>query len=175
MRSHAADLCGSDSYPFEKLAYAEGDSWFDKFTPLQKSDTNLLDAVRVPAFVGVVDVAHIGDISGDMVVGHQRRQTEAMFKLFDFDLILFSGGGNDLKNLFAELYSVKASLEGVVAGLASGQAGAKSLGLRAGECTRVPAKPWRNHPSHCLAQVCQLSPHCSTSPAANLHGCWIPP
>jgi hypothetical protein len=74
----------------------------------------------VPAFVGVVDVAHIGDISGDMVVGHQRRQTEAMFKLFDFDLILFSGGGNDLKNLFAELYSVKASLEGVVAGLASG-------------------------------------------------------
>jgi hypothetical protein len=100
-----------NTYPFERLIYAEGDSWLDKFTPLFKSGTNLLDALRLPVFAGVVDVAHIGDISADMVVGHQARQTKAMFKLFDFDAILFSGGGNDLKNLFAELYGHKASVE----------------------------------------------------------------
>ena len=43
-----------NSYPFERLVYAEDDSWLDKFTPLGKSDTNLLDAIRVPIFAGVV-------------------------------------------------------------------------------------------------------------------------
>jgi hypothetical protein len=89
---------------FEKLIFAEGDSWFDKFTPITKSGTNLLDALRLPYYTGVVDVAHIGDISSDMVAGHQREQTETIFKLHGFDAIIFSGGGNDLKNLFAELY-----------------------------------------------------------------------
>lgn len=92
------------TYPFQKLLYAEGDSWFDKFTPLPTTGTNLLEAIRLPVFAGVVDVSHIGDVSSDMVRGWQRRQTRAMFKLFDFDAILLSAGGNDLKNLFASLY-----------------------------------------------------------------------
>ena len=95
------------NYPFERLIYAEGDSWFDKFTPLLETGTNLLDAISTPYFTGVVDVSHIGDVVSDMVRGGQRRQTEAMFQLFDFDAILFSGGGNDLKNLFAELYDAQ--------------------------------------------------------------------
>lgn len=111
---HRIDTLGGDvqvvkdaiqNYPFEKLIYAEGDSWFDKFSPLLHPGTNLLDAIRLPMFTGVVDVSHIGDISHNMVNGHQRRQTVAMFDLFDFDVILYSGGGNDLKNYFADLYS----------------------------------------------------------------------
>lgn len=92
----------------QKLVYAEGDSWFDKFTPLPLSGTNLLDAVRTPFLTAVVDVSHIGDESRDMVRGHQARQTEAMFGLFAFDALLLSAGGNDLKNVFADLFAAKA-------------------------------------------------------------------
>lgn len=92
------------NYPFQKLLYAEGDSWFDKFTPMPASCTNLLDAIRLPMFTGVVDVSHIGDLAREMVSGMQRDRTAAMFDFFDFDAILYSGGGNDLKNLFAEKY-----------------------------------------------------------------------
>lgn len=92
----------------ERLVYAEGDSWFDKFTPIPLSGTNLLDAIRTPFLTAVVDVSHIGDEVRDMVRGHQARQTRAMFDLLSFDAILLSAGGNDLKNLFADLYGAKA-------------------------------------------------------------------
>lgn len=92
----------------ERVVYAEGDSWFDKFTPLPHSDTNLLAAIRTPFLTAVVDVAHIGDEVRDMVRGHQARQTEAMFELLSFDAILLSGGGNDLKNLFADRFAQSA-------------------------------------------------------------------
>lgn len=92
------------NYPFAKLLYAEGDSWFDKFTPIPEQGTNLLSVLKLPVFAGIVDVSHIGDTSQAMVTGQQRRQTQAMFKLFDFDAILLSAGGNDLKNLFASLF-----------------------------------------------------------------------
>jgi len=98
-----------NDYLPERLVYAEGDSWFDKFTPLQASGTNLLDAIRTPYLTAVVDVAHIGDEVRDMVRGHQARQTRAMFKLFSFDAILLSAGGNDLKNIFADLFATKAA------------------------------------------------------------------
>ncbi len=92
------------AYPFEALIYAEGDSWFDKFTPIAQAGSNLLALLRLPRFAGLVDVSHIGDTSQNMVSGWQRRQTRAMFKLFDFNAIVLSAGGNDLKNLFASLY-----------------------------------------------------------------------
>ena len=92
----------------ERLVYAEGDSWFDKFTPIPMSGTNLLAAIRTPFLTAVVDVAHIGDEARDMVSGHQARQTRAMFNLFDFDAILLSAGGNDLKNVFTDMFASKA-------------------------------------------------------------------
>lgn len=92
------------NHAFERLLYAEGDSWFDKFTPIPQAGTNLLEALQLPAFAGVVDVSHIGDTSREIVTGWQRRRTKEMFRLFDFDAILLSAGGNDLKNLFATLY-----------------------------------------------------------------------
>jgi hypothetical protein len=92
----------------DRLVYAEGDSWFDKFTPIPTSGTNLLDAIRTPFLTAAVDVAHIGEEARDMVRGHQARQTRAMFKLFSFQAILLSAGGNDLKNIFADLFASKA-------------------------------------------------------------------
>jgi hypothetical protein len=92
----------------DRLVYAEGDSWFDKFTPISSSGTNLLDVIRTPFLTAAVDVAHIGDEVRDMVRGHQARQTQAMFKLFSFQAILLSAGGNDLKNVFADLFATKA-------------------------------------------------------------------
>jgi hypothetical protein len=111
------------SAPFERSVYVEGDSWFDKFTPIPRAGTNLVEAIRTPFFTAAVDVSHIGDTAAEMVRGHQRQQTEALFKLIGFDAILYSGGGNDLKNLFAELYEHRArgsapqSLAGMVAQL----------------------------------------------------------
>lgn len=97
--------------PFERWIYAEGDSWFDKFTPLPANGSNLLDAIHTPFHAAVVDVAHIGDEAREMVRDRQARQTKAMFKLFDFHAILLSAGGNDLKNLFADLFKRKASAQ----------------------------------------------------------------
>lgn len=82
------------------LVYAEGDSWFDKFTAIGKPDTNLLANIRLPQEVNVVDVARIGNVSSQFVSGHQLKQTKALFKKIPFNAILYSGGGNDLKNLF---------------------------------------------------------------------------
>jgi hypothetical protein len=95
----------------QKLIYAEGDSWFDKFTPIPSAGTNLLDEIRLPFHSAVVDVSHIGDEVRSMVEGVQARQTRAMFKIFDFDAILLSAGGNDLKNIFSELFAAKARLD----------------------------------------------------------------
>lgn len=93
----------------EKLVYAEGDSWFDKFTPIPATGTNLLDAIRTPFLTAVVDAAHIGDEASEIVNGHQARQTQAMFDMFKFDAILLSAGGNDLKNLFADRFKARAA------------------------------------------------------------------
>jgi hypothetical protein len=92
----------SDHHP-EKLIFAEGDSWFDKFTPIPNPRTNLIDEIRLPFHTVVVDVSTIGDESGDMVKGWQAWRTRALFKfaMHGFDAIILSAGGNDLKNLYA--------------------------------------------------------------------------
>jgi GDSL-like Lipase/Acylhydrolase family len=92
----------SDHFP-EKLVFAEGDSWFDKFTPIPNPRTNLIEEIRLPFRTVVVDVSTIGDESGDMVKGRQAWRTRALFKfgMHGFDAIILSAGGNDLKNLYA--------------------------------------------------------------------------
>lgn len=96
----------------ERLVYAEGDSWFDKFTPIPWTKTNLLAAIKLPFLAVVADVSHIGDETEDMVRGQQARQTRAMFDLHKFDAILLSAGGNDLKNLFADMFEQRAAERG---------------------------------------------------------------
>ena len=90
----------ADHYP-EKLIYAEGDSWFDKFTPIPNPRTNLLQEIRLPWHSVVVDVTTIGDESADVVNGRQAFKTQFLFREYAFDTILLSAGGNDLKNLYA--------------------------------------------------------------------------
>jgi len=92
-----------------KLLLAEGDSWFDKFTPIGAGGTNLLSAIRTPFDAAVVDLSHIGDLAEDMVSGWQARRTKRLFDLFDFDAILLSAGGNDLIAMFQQFYSAKAT------------------------------------------------------------------
>lgn len=92
----------------QRLVYAEGDSWFDKLAPLPAQGSNLLDAIRTPYLTAVVDVARIGEEVRDMVRGHQARRAREMFKLFSFQAILLSAGGNDLKNTFADLFATQA-------------------------------------------------------------------
>lgn len=94
-----------DAIQPECRVYAEGDSWFDKFTPFGARGTNLLDALRVPKLTAVVDVAHIGDLIEEMVGGGQAAQTEVLLDFFPFDAILLSAGGNDLRALFAREFS----------------------------------------------------------------------
>ena len=98
---------GHDQLALDCLVYAEGDSWFDKFTPIPSEGTNLLEEIRTPYVAGVVDVAHIGDEARDMVRGWQASRTREMFRLFPFKAILLSAGGNDLKNLFSDLFDNK--------------------------------------------------------------------
>lgn len=92
---------GVSAYLPDKLLYAEGDSWFDKFTPIPHTGTNLLDAIRTPFHAAVVDASHIGDTSADVIGGWQADRTRVLFKFFDFHAILLSAGGNDLKNQYA--------------------------------------------------------------------------
>jgi lysophospholipase L1-like esterase len=47
-----------------------------------------------------VDVSHVGDEIREMVSGRQARQTATLLRLFSFDVILLSAGGNDLRALF---------------------------------------------------------------------------
>lgn len=105
-------IAGCARYMPEKTIYAEGDSWFDKFTPIPTSGTNLLDAIRLPFVSVVVDVSKIGSEASEMASGQQARQTRAMFNVLKFDAILLSAGGNDLKNLFADLFEGRAAQGG---------------------------------------------------------------
>lgn len=91
---------GITAYAPDKVVFAEGDSWLDKFTPIPMDGTNLLDAIRTPFNTAVVDVAQIGDTSSDVVSGWQLKRTRAIFEFFDFDAIILSVGGNDIKNLY---------------------------------------------------------------------------
>jgi lysophospholipase L1-like esterase len=91
-----------------KLVYAEGDSWFDRPTTSPNTGGSLLEAIRTPYLTAVVDVSGVGEEVRDMVRGHRARQTQSMFRRFSFDAILLSAGGNDLKNVFADLFAARA-------------------------------------------------------------------
>jgi hypothetical protein len=107
--------------PHEKLIFAEGDSWFDKFTPLPFTDNNLLSHICVPFNAKVIDCATVGDISRDMVRGWQRLRTKTILGFHEFDAIILSAGGNNLKDVVAEKLMASAQ---------SGNARATRMALR---------------------------------------------
>lgn len=89
--------------PFDVTLLAEGDSWFDLFTPLFRADeTNLLGHLRTGRHSALVDLSGIGDKVAEMAGGMQRRQTRALLDRERFDAWLLSAGGNDLKSAFTD-------------------------------------------------------------------------
>lgn len=96
---------------FERRIYAEGDSWFDKFTGALHG-TNLLDAIRTPFKTAVVDVSEVGAKASEMVGGWKRKRNARIFDNFSFDVILLSAGGNDLKDFFAREFATHAQQSG---------------------------------------------------------------
>ncbi len=88
--------------PHQKLIFAEGDSWFDKFTPVPFTTNNILSHIRVPFLTKVIDCAQVGDVSSEMVRGLQKLRTETLFRFHGFDAIVLSAGGNNLKDVVAE-------------------------------------------------------------------------
>jgi hypothetical protein len=103
---HLNDLVAAT--PHEKLIYAEGDSWFDKFTPLPFTDNNLLSHICVPFSAKVIDCAMVGDVSRDMVRGWQRLRTKTILGFHGFDAIMLSAGGNNLKDVVADKLMARA-------------------------------------------------------------------
>jgi hypothetical protein len=89
---------------YERVLLAEGDSWFDIFTPAPLNQPNLLSALRVPWRAAVVDISHIGDTAEAMSTGSQAAHTRVLLDTFKFDVLLLSAGGNDLKDAFNELF-----------------------------------------------------------------------
>lgn len=87
--------------PFDRLVLAEGDSWFDLFTPLPLREANLLEALRLPGRSAIVDCARIGDTAAAIAGGWQAAATVDLLDDTPFDAILLSAGGNDLKSIFA--------------------------------------------------------------------------
>jgi hypothetical protein len=95
----------ADHGPFDRLLLAEGDSWFDLFTPFGSSyQPNLLNAIRSTHAAALVDLSRIGDTARQMTSGWQVTSTARLLDIIEFDAWLVSAGGNDLKNIFAELY-----------------------------------------------------------------------
>ncbi len=83
------------------LIIAEGDSWFDKYSPVPIVGTNLLFHLRTPEPCVILDVSTIGHVAAQMIAGWQAWRIERLLKEFSCDALLLSAGGNDLKNLVA--------------------------------------------------------------------------
>lgn len=97
-------------HTFDRLVLAEGDSWFDLFTPLfARYQPNLLSALRVPRPTALVDLSRIGDTAKDMTSGWQAIRTAEILDEIPFNVWLVSAGGNDLIAVFVDLFA-KAAL-----------------------------------------------------------------
>jgi hypothetical protein len=89
---------------YERVLFAEGDSWFDIYTPAPHHEPNLLDAIRSSRRALVVDTSRIGSKASAMASGRQAANTRAMLDTFHFSGLLLSAGGNDLKDAFTKSY-----------------------------------------------------------------------
>ncbi|MEM9302002.1 MAG: hypothetical protein AAGE01_07815, partial [Pseudomonadota bacterium] len=78
-------------YPFAPKILCEGDSWFG----YPKKD--LLDYIREAGAFNMLRMEKAGDeLLQDMLGTEQRARLERALDRWNFDLVLFSGGGNDI-------------------------------------------------------------------------------
>ncbi len=77
---------------------AKGDSWiaYPKEAFLFGHRSNLLDWLQKKKPVLIFDVGHSGDEAVEMMADTSKHQFIQALRDFDFDVVLFSGGGNDM-------------------------------------------------------------------------------
>jgi hypothetical protein len=74
---------------------ADGDSWFD-YPEILLTSGAVIDHLEKLSGVKILNTAHYGDSAQQMLGVEKRQRIEALLKNPGFDLLLFSGGGNDI-------------------------------------------------------------------------------
>ncbi|HUZ08461.1 MAG TPA: hypothetical protein VMV89_13370 [Candidatus Paceibacterota bacterium] len=74
---------------------ADGDSWFD-YPEILLTGGAVIDHLEKFSGVNILNTAHYGDSVQQMLGVEKRQRIEALLKKPGFDILLFSGGGNDI-------------------------------------------------------------------------------
>ena len=74
---------------------ADGDSWFD-YPWILGTDGGVIDHLQNLSGVNILNTAHYGDSVEEMLGVAKRQRIESLLKNPGFDILLFSGGGNDI-------------------------------------------------------------------------------
>jgi len=74
---------------------ADGDSWFD-YPKILLTGGAVIDHLEAVSSVKILNTAHHGDSVQEMLGVEKRQRIEALLKKPGFDILLFSGGGNDI-------------------------------------------------------------------------------
>jgi len=74
---------------------ADGDSWFD-YPEILLTGGAVIDHLENISGVEILNTAHHGDSVQEMLGVEKRQRIEALLKKPGFDILLFSGGGNDV-------------------------------------------------------------------------------
>lgn len=74
---------------------ADGDSWFD-YPKILLTGGAVIDHLEKLSGVRILNTAHYGDSVQDLLGVKKRQRIEALLKDPGFDILLFSGGGDDI-------------------------------------------------------------------------------
>jgi lysophospholipase L1-like esterase len=74
---------------------ADGDSWFD-YPEILLAGGGVINHLKDVSGVKILNTAHYGDSVQQMLGVEKRQRIEALLKKPGFDILLFSGGGNDI-------------------------------------------------------------------------------
>ena len=74
---------------------ADGDSWFD-YPDILLTGGAVINHLEDISGVEILNTAHYGDSVEQMLGVEKRQRIEALLKNPGFDILLFSGGGNDI-------------------------------------------------------------------------------
>jgi hypothetical protein len=74
---------------------ADGDSWFD-YPEILLTGGAVIDRLEEISSVKILNTAHHGDSVQEMLGVEKRQRIETLLKKPGFDILLFSGGGNDI-------------------------------------------------------------------------------
>jgi hypothetical protein len=74
---------------------ADGDSWFD-YPEILLAGGGVINHLEKISGVKILNTAHHGDSVQEMLGVEKRQRIEALLKKPGFDILLFSGGGNDI-------------------------------------------------------------------------------